>query len=284
PYKATTIAKPTTQADTTNFIAQTLAKPTAAGLNAPTSSIVTTGNPAADNPDKAIIRASSQDLATLLSAQQLKNNPVAPNQPTTAVNAAVQTQTPNQVGLGPVITATSFTGANIILQVLDPSVSQASPQQVAEVLAQSPIAAADVKSLPISLLNASAASELVKLETDKGAFIVPAKDAANLQGELVKVSTPEVSAVSQGAEQVKNKATTPSYEAKLTAVGTGAVQTVQVHLQTASEYAATTSTNNSTVGSQQAGTSAEITAVHTLRAFLSPSGPRSDIRLETPLG
>ncbi|UTW58091.1 hypothetical protein KFE96_14875 [Kordiimonas sp. SCSIO 12603] len=265
PYRPTAVVKNAPLPDTTSLLTQGQTQ----NQIRPEITDHTSFKPPADNPDQAIIRASSQDLATLLSAQQEKT--IADTQKLSDQIAAQTQKATSPVsaspdGLGPIITATTFSGASVNLQILDPAISQVSPKEVAQVLSQTPVTANDVKSLPVSLLTASATSELVKLETDKGDFIVPAKETANFKGELVRVSE---AARTQQAQTLQNNL--PTYEAKLTAPESAHTRTVTVQFPEAG------SNNVSQL-------TTEVQAVHTLRAFLAPSGPRSDIRLETPLG
>lgn len=262
PYKPTNIVKNIPISYAATLLAQS------SGKTHPDITDHTSFKPPADNPDQAIIRASSQDLATLLSAQQEKT--VADAQ-RLSDQIAAQNQKPVAApqykdGLGPIISATTFTGATVNLQVIDPSISQVPPREVAQVVSQTAITAADVKTLPVSLLTASATSELVRLETDKGEFIVPAKEAATLQGESIRVAE----AVKPQQQQVPVN-NLPTYEAKLSAPENGHTRQVSVRFPEAG------SNNVSQL-------TTEVQGVHTLRAFLSASGPRSDIRLETPLG
>ena len=191
-------------------------------------------------------------MATLLSAQQEKT--VADAQ-RLSDQIAAQNQKPVAApqykdGLGPIISATTFTGATVNLQVIDPSISQVPPREVAQVVSQTAITAADVKTLPVSLLTASATSELVRLETDKGEFIVPAKEAATLQGESIRVAE----AVKPQQQQVPVN-NLPTYEAKLSAPENGHTRQVSVQFPEAG------SNNVSQL-------TTEVQGVHTLRAFL----------------
>ncbi len=236
------------------------------------------------NPDFLASRNSSQDLATLIAAQQGGQANTAayfqaggletglPKQldPTHIIPKSTLTDVnPNalQQGLGPAIRAFSYSGQPHAIQVMDPGKSQVAPAEVASVLSVRPLPPEEAKSLPlpIALLNPSGGT-LAAVETSKGNFVVPLAQANNLSGELVKVSELDATPT---ATQANEQA---SFKATLAIPGTSQRPQVTVLI------------NKHNAASSNVPGEAQIKAVHTVRAFLTPKGPSTDFRIETSRG
>ncbi|MCJ9429561.1 hypothetical protein [Kordiimonas marina] len=242
--------------------------------------------------DPLVQRASSSDLAALISAQQQGRAPqglyktsalvppgapqtpeaiagnataapghLLPASPLTEVPALAETA---EAGLGATLPAFTPNGAQIQVQQLDASVSRVPPQQVAEVLQVRALAPEEARTLNLPV-SAFAGGALAHVETSKGPIIMSYDAAAPLAGELVKISETAAS-TAQATPQP-----TTLYNARFTPPG-GEQRAVQVALreQQAAQVA-------------DAG-AARIKAVHTVRAFLTPEGPKTDFRLETTSG
>jgi len=244
--------------------------------------------------DPLVQRASSSDLAALISAQQQGRAPqglyktsalVPPGTPQTpeaiVENAQASpghllpssplTEVPApagevEEGLGPALPAFTANGAQIQVQQIDASVSRVPPQQVAEVVQVRALAPEEARTLnlPVSAFSGGA---LAHVETSKGPIIMNYDAAAPLAGELVKVSETAASAPPAPAQPAT------LYNARLTPPE-GQQHAVQVALREAPSSEVTTA---------DAG-AARIKAVHTVRAFLTPEGPKTDFRLETTSG
>lgn len=251
------------------------------------------------NPDLTTNRSSSPDLATLIAAQQNTSSKQVPSAPLSAkapqsdpVSSPINSQTvgvdsplpasPEATisGLGPAIKAYSVSGHEKTLQLLDPSTSKVPPQQVATVNIIRPLSPDEAKTIPVPLNSFSPTSgTLAMVETTQGNFVAPMNTASNLAGEFVKVgdatSQPENS---QQAPAAPDTATTETpktgtakiYSGKLQASPNSTKQPVSL------VFEQPTSPDNSFT--------AKVKGVHTLRAFLSPTGPHTDFRLETTRG
>jgi len=235
------------------------------------------------NPDFLTSRNSSPDLATLIAAQQGDRSRSSGYVSTTNQNPASQkaldaahlipkstltelTTSGPQDGLGPEIRAFSFSGQAHSLQLMDPGTSQVSPAQVATVLAVRPLPPEDAKALPlpVNVLSPSGAT-LATLETNKGNFVIPLAQANNLAGELVKISD------IQPPTDVPPKENPATFNAILATPGIGQRSGVTIQI-------------NQNAAPQGIPGEAQIKAVHTVRAFLTPKGPSADFRIETTQG
>ncbi|SDD94180.1 hypothetical protein [Kordiimonas lacus] len=234
------------------------------------------------NPDFLASRNSSPDLATLIAAQQGNNKgagymraggqeiglPKAFD-PSHFIprSSLTEISTPGpQDGLGPSIKAFSASGQALSLQVMDARISQVSPAQVATVLSVRPLPPDEAKTLPLAISAfGPSAGTLATIETSKGNFIIPLAQAQNLSGEQIKVSVAEESQVT--AQQTKQA----TFNAILASPGSGQRRPVRI----------TVSQNTSPTG---APGEAQVKAVHTVRAFLTPKGPSADFRIETTRG
>lgn len=241
------------------------------------------------NPDLASGRSSSPDLATLIAAQQnisAKKVPSAPlsanatqsdpvKSPATLQTAGVDSPLPTSPeaatsGLGPAIKAYSVSGQEKTLQLLDPSTSKVPPQQVATVNIVRPMSPDEAKTIPVPLNSFLPTSgTLAMIETTQGNFVAPLNVTSNLAGELVKVG--------EATSQSENSNPAPAY--------TGTAKAFSGKLQTSPNGArqpASLIIGQAT--SQDGSFNAKVKAVHTLRAFLSPTGPHTDFKLETTRG
>lgn len=225
-----------------------------------------------------ISRASSADLSTLIQQQTAppSNQGGTPDAKvsTPQVAPAVIFAAAEGPGVGPAINGVSLSGEPAIIQLLNPAVSRVSPAQIATVTAVQTLSAEEARALPIgaSVLAASGTptGELARVETNQGDFVLPAQPASALNGEIIRV------AVGPAPAETTHAATggTTSYGAILTP-DTASPTPVKVTL-TVSEPP-----------SKADGSKAEpatITNVQTVAAFLSPDGPRTDLRLQTSTG
>jgi len=111
-----------------------------------------------------------------------------------------------------------------------------------------------------------AGGTLATVETSKGNFVIPLAQANNLSGELVKVSDLDSAPVSP----VRNEQAT--FKAALVMPGTNQRQPVSISI------------HNQNAGAASMPGDAQVKAVHTIRAFLTPKGPSADFRIETSRG
>ncbi len=196
------------------------------------------------------------NLSTLLSLQQEM-----------AKVGTVSPQAAPDVGLGPVIQAFTATGAEKQLQVMDVSISNVPPSAVAEVLSVKAVSPEEAKAYALPLT--AFAGPLASVETTKGLFILPQAQAENLQGELVRVAD-TMAASAQQQNTTANWVTAKLY----TAAGNQA-QAVQINI---AAHAMGQSASSPSV------IQTEVKTVQTIRSFLTPEGPRSDLKIQTPLG
>ncbi|MEX0299007.1 MAG: hypothetical protein AB3N28_08040, partial [Kordiimonas sp.] len=183
----------------------------------------------------------------------------------TEVSAPTTTQS-YSAGLSQSISALSLTGKPVTFQILDPSISKVSPAEVASVISVKPLTPQAAKSLPVAAAALGNTNALVHVETNKGAYVINQASANGLVGELIRVSSATDTPSAQANREL------PTYSARLHPTHAQSSQAVQIQLP--SGEATTNPQNNSTT----------VTAVHIVRAFLTPDGPRSDVRLETPAG
>ncbi len=251
----------------------------------------------------ATARTSSADLATLISQQQTAG--VSGNTQTTAPQAPAPATTlvfepAVGPGIGAAIIGVSLDGAPAIVQLLDPAQSKVSPAEVATVVKVQTLSATEARTLPVgaSALSALAdpAGELARVDTSRGSFVLPAQTAATLNDELVRI------VVDQGATR-QAPANTPagqSFRAQFTASGSETATKITAIFPSNSAEAATVaipvadqqtkvSTNPTeaalvTAQNQTTFAAATIQSVDTVSAFLSASGPKTDLKLTTDAG
>ncbi|NVJ96566.1 MAG: hypothetical protein HWE25_00340 [Alphaproteobacteria bacterium] len=236
------------------------------------------------NPDPISGKSNSTDLATLIAAQQQKSPNIPPpfakpaalpeaqkqDQahfiPQSTLTAPSSANLPSEFsanGLGPVVQAISLSGQPVSIQQLDTAVSEVSPRQVAIVNSVRSLASEEARNLPITLASLSAPDvELSVIETTKGEYILPLQAAQQLQGEYVRLD-----AAANRPEGTSAHIT--QYAAKLVTAANTEKTSISLILHG--------ETNSSAAN-------AKIRAVHTVRAFLTPNGPQSDLRLETTRG
>ncbi len=240
----------------------------------------TTPPAAPEPPSAALPRASSADLATLIQQQQGQAPAKTPPASTTVTPAATTPFAAAEgAGIGPAIPAVSLAGANTIVQLLDPAVSRVSPVEIATVLSVKPLTAAEARGLPVGTTTLSSIAgqtgELVRLETSRGDFVLPAQPASSLAGELIRLVV-DTAAATQPKPDSQNAPT--QLQAQFTATGAeGPSQRV-------------TALFNAPVDGQQAKAEpsatihATITSVQTNGVFLSPDGPKTDYKIQTDAG
>jgi len=262
----------------------------------------------ADNPDP-FIKSNSSDLATLIAAQQTKvsgaptnltglqnqltsssaiqasaltssssTTHIIPSSPLTDIptNASLNTASSpasaqQMQGVGPAITAFSTAGTSVQLHLLDLSISQVSPSEVAEVISVQPLPASMARSLPVSAQSLGNEA-LAQMETSKGSFILQQTAATKLVGEFVRV--PDTSGQTAQIAASPNS-DIPTYAARLTSEGAQSGRQVQVQLLSSSQPTAIAANTNMQT---------TVEGVHTIRAFLTGDGPKNDLRIDTALG
>lgn len=209
-----------------------------------------------------------------------------PQTPTSGIAITAPNAGPSVLsGLGAPITAATLEGRTITLQPLDLAVSNVPPREIAVVERIAPLSALEAKtlSIPATLLttpksNLAGAAQntdlsLVKLETSKGTYVAPAQFTTHLSGESVRVTEGSLAA-SVGTQNTLHTAT--QHRALWVEDRAGALpQKVSVEF--------TNQTQNSGTP-ERAITSATITAVQTVSAFMGASGASTDLRLQTTQG
>ncbi len=220
-------------------------------------------------------RASSVDLATLIQQQASKPATTVSPAPTHSGLVTVPFTAAEGPGVGPAITGVSLAGEPAIIQALNPAISQVSPALIATVNSVQTLSANEARALPVGaslMANSGAnAGELARVETNRGDFVLPALASAELTGEIVRVVV--------DANPANNPVSSPSpkpaaYNALLTI---NSADTARVIISPEKQAA-----------TAQPGTDepevASITSVQTVAAFLSPDGPKTDVRLATTAG
>ena len=193
--------------------------------------------------------------------------------------------TPSAPGVGPPVAAITLTGNPVQIQLLDLRISQVSPAEVAEVVSVQPLVAGVARTLPISAQTLGN-DALSRLETTKGTFIVPQTAATSLVSEFIRVSQPENPAQIQVPQQTQiqqqAQATptpeAPTYNARLTSPGTQTGRPVQVQFTAPAQQSAIAANVS------QSHIISTVDGVHTVRAFLTGEGPKSDFRIDTSFG
>lgn len=231
-------------------------------------------------------RASSADLATLIQQQAAK---ASLDGPPAQPSGAVATSTISGLfapaegpGISPPIPGVDLAGTASLLQLLDPAISRVSPTEIATVLTVNPLTAAQARSLPVGATTLSTLAgdngELVRVETSRGDFVLPAQPAANLAGELVRIAVDQPSGIasqnSRPAEEMRLPGqfvaeSTNAASAKVSATFTAAAAPAPAVQARRTEDLPMTAT---------------VTAVQTSGAFLSASGPRTDLKIHTDAG
>lgn len=256
----------------------------------------------ADNPDP-LIKSNSQDLATLIAAQGATSVGKAGNQQApvnTAQNSvvnlqnmqassarilgdnsliaplqnAVETALSAAQGLGAPVIGLTAAGAQVSVQIMDISVSQVPPSEVAQVLSVQPLSTEMAKALPVGAQTVGGEA-LASVTTDnKGVLVLPQTYANNLTGETIRVA-PFTTEVTEEAQQKPNQPQLQTYSARLTAPESDHARKIAVAILSNDANTATAQSNIQT---------ASINAVHTARAFLTGEGPMNDLKLDTAIG
>jgi len=198
----------------------------------------------------------------------------------TAAQMATAAQAPgttSAAGLGPPITAVSIAGIQAQIQLMDPSISQVTPAEVAEVRSVQPLSPGEARNLPFSA-QVLGNEALARVETNQGTFVLPQKAADTLAGEMIRVSQIETAPKEAIAAASEPKAQVPSFGARLTSPGTQGGRQVQIQFAPPSQQAAMAANTG------QSHILTTVDAVHTLRAFLTGDGPKSDLKIDTPFG
>jgi len=228
--------------------------------------------------------AATEPQARLLPSSPL-TEPVAVSAQSSPANAASPA-----AGLGPPIKAVTLAGNPVQIQLLDPSISQVSPSEVAEVKSVQALPPDVARSLPIGLRGLGEVA-LARLETEKGTFIVNQQAANSLVGEYIRYSTPPQTStqtnMQTGAQSGLPASETtvtqpqlkiPSHRARLISPASQESRLVQVQFIPQNQLAQVAS------NASQSHILTTVDSVHTMRAFLTGTGPRTDFRLGTTFG
>jgi len=268
---------------------QPAASPESGAKTAPAPAALETFRTVTHNPDPVSGRSSSSDLATLIAQQQGADPAPRAFRPDAAARQPVPTPQANahhllpeneltkaiaatgdnasSIGLGPKVDAFATGGQAQTLQLVDPSVSSVPPAQLADVIQVRPLPPDEARNLPLPLSAfANPAAALAIVDTSKGSFVAPLAETAAWTGEQVKVSTP----VADTPPPQRQAAPLVSYKGQLADAGGAARHPVAIAVPGE--------------GAETSGADVRVKAVHTVRAFLSNDGPRTDLRLETPRG
>ena len=233
-------------------------------------------------------KASSADLATLI--QQQQSNATASSAQAQSTGGTLPTLQAVSVafapatgpGVGPAIAAITQQGAPAIVQLLNPAVSKVSPVEIATVTNVQSLSAAEARNIPASAATlaglADPAGELARVETSRGVYVLPAQTAASLSDELVRIVVDgSNSAQSTNPQGQQNQ---PGYAAQFTAADASSATRVTVSIATGEQ--ATPSTSTPAVPGLIA--TATVQETKTTGAFLSPDGPRTDLKVTTDIG
>lgn len=247
-----------------------------------------TSNTAAPTPSAIQSGTSTHIIQPTPLTDPVHTGPVTPTgtpQPAAIAAPAASPPVPpappaSTAGLGPAIAALSLSGQSMQIQMLDLSVSQVSPAEVAQVISVQALSPEVARTLPVGA-QALGNEALSRLETSLGTFVLPQSSAQMLAGEHVRISTPDTTApqAQQTNETPKPQAQPPeTYNARLTAPGAQSGRQVQVQLIPTNAVSATAASTS------QSHILTTADAIHTTRAFLAPDGPKSDLRIETQFG
>ena len=241
-------------------------------------------------------RTSSADLATLIQQQQTAATvPSAPPAPNAAATQPVQVPflAASGPGIGPAIAALGLDGTPAIIQLLDPSVSKVSPVEIATVTKVQALAASEARTVPVGAAAlasiADASGELARVETSRGTYILPARTAASFTDELIRVVVDNSSpATSNGGAPEQKQVSYVGQFTKNDAASAIRVAASFAAPDAADKNPAATSAlgPNNISASQQTGFLAQttITSVETTGAFLSATGPHTDLKITTEAG
>ncbi|MBL4836222.1 MAG: hypothetical protein JKY34_01480 [Kordiimonadaceae bacterium] len=271
---------PTLQTPQTTSAEQTTAPSRNFANNPPTAANMATLISAQQKATAIIppITASPTDAG--LGSQPAAPNHILPSSPLTEITATAIAAAAGSIntGLGPMIPAVMMNGVSKTLQLLDPSISKVIPSEVATVMSVQPLSTTDARTLPVTIASLGNNSALARVETNVGVFVLNQTDASALNGELVRVSPP--APTSTGAALTPRREAT-TYTAQLLSKGASQARPVSIQFLK-SDDGPPLQANDRTVAAP--ANNIPVTAVHTLRAYLTPDGPKSDIRVETPLG
>lgn len=244
-------------------------QPTQTSLTASVNEVVQ-GTPATGVGPKA----SSADLATLIQQQQGSGRTSPQIQNTVGGQALLPTAVAGP-GLGSAINAITPNGAPAIIQLLNPAISAVAPKDIATVLSVQPTGSQELRSVPVGAMafttTGGTVPELVRVDTNRGAFFMPAADAKGLNGEPVRVS---IGAAPPQSQHTPIPSAAHTTSALFVGNINGAVPTRVDVLMAATQEQEETAALNTAV----------IKSVQTVAAFLSPDGPKADLRLQTDKG
>lgn len=248
------------------------------------NSPATTGSSHATvGPTETISKPTSS--ANLLNAQQsVQTNDVTTTPQREKTLDQVVTTSPQAAtgsGIGSAINAISSEGAQAIIQALDPAISQVLPAELATVSQVSPLSAAHAVLLGTgsNLLTAfDSTIALSVLETNRGTYIAPSDQVTSLTGEIVRLDV------------ASQTIATPTATTTSTQKASDAPATFSALLISTEDGSYPQKVSVSFVKTEQASPQANtvqtatINTVQTQAAFLSPDGPKTDVRLLTTAG
>ncbi len=247
-----------------------------------------TASPEAETAPAGVSRASSADLATLIQQQATK---APPELPAAQISAATTSITSGLFapaegpGISPPIPGVDLAGTASLIQLLDPAISRVSPTEIATVLTVHPLTAAQARSLPVGATTLSTLAgdngELARVETSRGDFVLPAQPAAELTGELIRIVVDQPSST---ASQHANPAEEVRLQGQFVAGSTDAVAAKVSVIFTATAAPSASSPLEQRPQNEGIPGTATVTDVQTSGAFLSASGPRTDLKIQTDAG
>jgi len=263
------------------------------------------------------VLAPSLNNTATAAGRLIPSNPLTESPITAPTGPQFSALTPPTIGLGPAIAGITLNGKPVQIQLLDLSISQVSPSEVADVKSVQPLQPNLARNLPIGL-RAFGNAALARVESDKGTFIVDQRSANTLVGETIRFSSPvptiseaiglpdaqsgtqnsvqsgvqnsaqssvQNSAIVGNSETPANNAISapaqpeiPTYNARLTSPGSTESRAVQVQFIPQTDVASIASNTS------QSHILTKVDTVQTLRAFLTGTGPRADLRLSTSFG
>lgn len=178
-------------------------------------------------------------------------------------------------GLSPPVFGVATNGVPALLQLVDPAVSRVSPAELTTVNRVTPLTATEARSLPFGsgVFGTVTDPSLVRIETTKGDFIAPNQQATGLVGETVRLVVGSASSTAQSPQAPAAQKQT--FNAIWIEDKAGA---------TPQRVAVQFGKSDTQTGPDAPQTTASINSVQTVAAFLTPNGPRADVRLDTTRG
>ena len=257
---------------------------------APSQPVPGHGVSLADTPHDPTVPVSSQDLSTLIAARE--QDPAVGTQPDIQRAYATSTAQRPVGALGETVQAFTANGQTVRVTAIDPAVTAYPPQALTEGLSLTPLSLSETKQLPLPLMALETAQTgYARLETPRGVLMLPTTAASAMVGQALLIDPPDglpkshrpsgpTPAATQPAPAARQEtaAPLPHYSASLTRPD-GSGQRVDIAFPPPGHH------DDGTVA-KPAGLIHEdiVSGMHTLRAFLSGTGPKSDVEIETSHG